>query len=73
MNDLIFKNVSLRGIYGRRIFDSWDKASAMLESGLDFGDLITHRFVAEDFKNAFELVASANCGKVLLDWRQSVE
>ena len=68
VNDVIFKNLEIRGIYGRRIFETWYKMAAMLQSGLDIGSIITHRLPAERFEEAFEIVDSGHCGKVVLDW-----
>ncbi len=68
VNDVIFKNLELRGIYGRRIFETWYKMAAMLQSGLDIDSIITHRFPADHFEEAFGTVADGRCGKVILDW-----
>ena len=68
VNDVIFKGLELQGIYGRRIFETWYKMAAMLQSGLDVSDVITHRLPADRFEEAFEIVASGECGKVILDW-----
>lgn len=67
-NDIIFKGLTLRGIYGRRMFETWYKMTAMLETGLDVAPVITHRFAVADFAEAFAVVESGRCGKVLLDW-----
>ncbi len=68
MNDVIFKGLTMRGIYGRRIFETWYKAASMLQSGLDVTSVITHRFPAEEFEDAFDVVESGKCGKVILEW-----
>jgi threonine 3-dehydrogenase len=68
LNDVIFKGLTMQGIYGRRIFETWYKMAAMLQSGLDISPVITHRFAFEDYEQAFALVASGDCGKVLLEW-----
>ena len=68
INDVIFKGLELQGIYGRRIFETWYKMAAMLQSGLDIDSIITHRLSADRFEEAFETVAGGNCGKVILDW-----
>ncbi len=67
-NDIIFKGLTLRGIYGRRMFETWYKMTAMLETGLDVTPVITHRFDVERYAEAFAVVESGRCGKVLLDW-----
>ncbi len=68
VNDVIFKGLEVQGIYGRRIFETWYKMAAMLQSGLDISSIITHRLPADRFDDAFEIVASGRCGKVILDW-----
>ncbi|MGI9666090.1 MAG: L-threonine 3-dehydrogenase [Acidimicrobiia bacterium] len=67
-NDIVFKGLTLQGIYGRRMFETWYKMLAMLQTGLDVSRVITHHFVAEDFEEAFTTVRSGNSGKVILDW-----
>lgn len=68
LNEVIFKGLTVRGIYGRRIFETWYKMAAMLQSGLDISPVVTHRFPVDDFEDAFEVVRSGRCGKVVLDW-----
>jgi threonine 3-dehydrogenase len=68
VNDVIFKGLELQGIYGRRIFETWYKMAAMLQSGLDVSAIITHQLPADRFDEAFGIVGSGECGKVILDW-----
>ena len=68
MNEVIFKGLTVKGIYGRRIFETWYKSAAMLQSGLDISSIVTHTFAVADFEDAFATVASGECGKVVLDW-----
>lgn len=68
VNDVIFKGLEMQGIYGRRIFETWYKMAAMLQSGLDIGSIITHHLPADRFEEAFEIVDSGRCAKVILDW-----
>jgi threonine 3-dehydrogenase len=68
VNDVIFKGLDLQGIYGRRIFETWYKMAAMLQSGLDVSPIVTHRLPADRFEEVFEIVAGGECGKVILDW-----
>jgi len=68
-NDIIFKGLTLRGIYGRKMFETWYKMLAMLQTGLDVTPVITHHFAAEDYADALETVRSGECGKVILEWR----
>jgi threonine 3-dehydrogenase len=65
---VIFKMLTLKGIYGREIFATWFKMVDLISSGLDLKPLITHRFAAEDFEKGFEVMQSGNCGKVILNW-----
>lgn len=67
-NDVIFKGLTLKGIYGREMFETWYKMSSMLQSGLDLSPVITHRFPVDDYQRAFELMESGQSGKVILDW-----
>ena len=68
VNDVIFKGLEIQGIYGRRIFETWYKMAAMLQSGLDISSIVSHRLPADRFEEAFAIVASGECGKVILDW-----
>jgi threonine 3-dehydrogenase len=68
VNDVIFKGLTVQGIYGRRIFETWYKMAAMLQSGLDVRPVITHSFSVEDYRKAFETAGSGQCGKVLIEW-----
>ncbi|MCH7739438.1 MAG: L-threonine 3-dehydrogenase [Chloroflexi bacterium] len=68
--DVIFKGLTLKGIYGREMFETWYKTAAMLQSGLDVSSVITHHFPIADFEEAFGIMASGQSGKVLLDWTE---
>ncbi len=67
-NQVIFKGLVIKGIYGREMFETWYKMIAMLQSGLDVSPVITHHFPVADYQKAFELMASGQSGKVILDW-----
>jgi threonine 3-dehydrogenase len=67
-NQVIFKGLVLKGIYGREMFETWYKMASMLQSGLNIEPLITHHFEVEDFQPAFELMESGQSGKVILNW-----
>ncbi len=67
-NEVIFKGLVIKGIYGREMFETWYKMAAMLQSGLDISPIITHRFAIEDYQRAFEIMNSGRSGKVILDW-----
>jgi threonine 3-dehydrogenase len=68
-DDVIFKGLTLKGIYGREMFETWYKMTQLLRSGLDISPVITHRFPMSRFEEAFEVVRSAQCGKVILEWK----
>jgi threonine 3-dehydrogenase len=65
---VVFKGLFIKGIYGREMFDTWYKMSAMLQSGLNIAPVITHRFKAEDFEQGFQILNAGKSGKVILDW-----
>lgn len=67
-SQVIFKGLIMKGIYGREMYETWFKMVNMLESGLDLKPIITHRFKVDDYKEAFELMASGQSGKILLEW-----
>jgi threonine 3-dehydrogenase len=67
-NQVIFKGLILKGIYGREMFETWYKMAAMLESGLDVSPVLTHRIPADQFETAFETARSGKAGKVVIDW-----
>lgn len=65
---IVFKAITLKGVYGREIFETWYKMIAMLENGLDVRGVITHRFKAGDYVQGFDAMRSGNSGKVVLEW-----
>ena len=65
---IIFKGLEIKGIYGRKMFETWYKMIAMLESGLDLSPVLTHHFAVNDYAEAFEIMRSGNSGKIILDW-----
>lgn len=67
-HQVIFKGLTLKGIYGREMFETWYKMAAMLQSGLDISSIITHRFAIDDFQQGFDIMRSGQSGKVILDW-----
>ena len=67
-NQVIFKGLTLRGIYGREMFETWYKAANLLQAGLDLDPVITHRHPVDDWEEAFRTMRSGRSGKVLLDW-----
>jgi len=67
-NSVIFKGLEIKGVYGRQMFETWYKMASMLESGLDVSRVITHELPARDYARAFEILASGQSGKVILNW-----
>lgn len=67
-NQVIFKGLILKGIYGREMFETWYKMASMLQSGLDVSPLLTHRYPIEGFQEGFDVMRSGQSGKVVLDW-----
>ena len=65
---IVFKAITIKGVYGREIFETWYKMIAMLENGLDVRRVITHRFKVDDFATGFEVMRSGASGKVVLEW-----
>jgi threonine 3-dehydrogenase len=60
--------LTIKGIYGREMYETWYKMTVMLQSGLDIRPVITHRFPYQEFEAAFEVMSSGNSGKVILSW-----
>jgi len=67
-NQVVFKGLFIKGIYGREMFETWYKMVAMLQGGLDLSPVITHRFPVDRFQEAFDVMRSGKSGKVVLDW-----
>jgi len=65
---VVLKMLSLKGVYGRRIFETWYQMSVLIQSGLDLRPVITHRFPAREYELAFATARSGRCGKIVLDW-----
>jgi len=68
LRQIIFDMITLKGIYGREMYETWYKMSVMLESGVDITPVITHRFAYSDYQKGFEAMISGQTGKVILDW-----
>jgi threonine 3-dehydrogenase len=67
-NTVIFSMLTIKGIYGREMYETWYKMTVMLQNGLDIKPVITHRFPCAEFEGAFEVMDSGNSGRVLLNW-----
>jgi len=68
---VIFQMLTIKGIYGREMFETWYRMTVMLEQGLDIAPVITHRFSWREYEQGFDAMRSGECGKVLLDWRDA--
>ena len=71
-DEIIFKGIHLKGIYGREMYETWYKMNQMLRGGLDISGVLTHQFNVDDFQKAFEVMESGQCGKVVLNWSNIV-
>ena len=69
---VIFNMLTIKGIYGREMYETWYKMTVMLESGLDIKPVITHRFRWDEYEKGFEAMRAGDSGKVILDWRSLV-
>ena len=69
---VVFNMLTIRGIYGREMYETWYKMTVMLQSGLDISPVITHRFSADDFQKGFDVMLSGQSGKVVLTWCEGV-
>jgi len=67
-DNVIFKGLTIKGIYGREMFETWYQMEQMLHTGLDLSPIITHRFHVDDFQKGFDIMDEGNCGKVILSW-----
>jgi len=67
-DQIIFKGLTIKGIYGREIFETWYKMETMLQSGLDISGVLTHCFKLIEFQKAFDVMLTGQCGKVILEW-----
>jgi threonine 3-dehydrogenase len=68
-NEVIFKGLIIKGVYGREMFETWYKMASMLQSGLDVLPVITHHFPIDAFQAGFDIMNSGRSGKVILDWQ----
>ncbi len=67
-NTVVFNGLTIKGIYGREMFETWYKMTAMVQSGLDIAPVISHRFPYAEYETAFELMRSGKSGKIVLEW-----
>lgn len=67
-NQVIFKGLEIKGIYGREMFETWYKMASLIQSGLDISPILTHQFSVDEFQAGFDMMASGESGKVILNW-----
>jgi threonine 3-dehydrogenase len=68
-NQVIFKGLVIKGIYGREMFETWYKMASLIQSGLDLKPMVTHQFAVDDFQQGFDTMGSGQSGKVILNWQ----
>ena len=68
LEQVVFNGITIKGIYGRQMFETWYKMTSMIQTGLDISPVITHHFKYTDFEKGFELMRTGQCGKVILEW-----
>jgi threonine 3-dehydrogenase len=68
LRQVVFNMITIKGIYGREMYETWYKMSVLLESGVDISPVITHRYSYKDFESGFDAMISGQTGKVVLDW-----
>ena len=69
-NTVIFNMLTIKGIYGREMYETWYKMTVMLQSGLDITPVVTHRYPFREFQQGFDAMLSGQCGKVILTWNE---
>ena len=67
-NKVVFNMLTIRGIYGREMYDTWYKMTSLIQRGLDISPVITHQFHYKEFQTAFDLMRSGRSGKIILNW-----
>ena len=70
-NQVVFNGLTIKGIYGREMYETWYKMTVMLQSGLDISPVVTHHFPFLDFEKGFQAMKEGNCGKIILKWSTS--
>ena len=68
-NQVIFKGLMIKGVYGREMFETWYKMASLIQSGLDLKPMVTHQFAIDDFQQGFDVMGSGQSGKVILNWQ----
>ena len=67
-DNIIFKGLHLKGVYGREMYETWYKMDQLIKSGLDLNKIITHKFPVSSFDRAFDVISSGQCGKIIMEW-----
>ena len=69
-NKVIFSGLTIKGIYGREMYETWYKVTSMIQTGLDISPVLTHHFDYQAYEEGFQVMRSGNSGKVILDWSE---
>ena len=67
-DNIIFKGLQVKGVYGREMYETWYKMDQLIKSGLNLSKIITHKFPISNFDEAFKVISSGQCGKVVMEW-----
>ena len=67
-NKVVFNGLTIKGIYGRKMYETWYQMTTMLQSGLEIDSVVTHSFPYHEFEKGFELMKEGSCGKIILNW-----
>ena len=67
-DNIIFKGLNIKGVYGREMYETWYKMDQLIKSGLDLNQVITHKFRVSSFNNAIDTITSGKCGKIIMEW-----
>ena len=67
-DNIIFKGLEIKGVYGREMYETWYKMVQLLKSGLDISKILTHKFPIENYEEAFNTIENGSCGKIIIEW-----
>ena len=67
-DNIIFKGLEIKGVYGREMYETWYKMVQLLKSGLDISKILTHKFTIEKYEEAFNTIENGSCGKIIIEW-----
>ena len=67
-DNIIFKGLQIKGVYGREMYETWYKMNQLIKSGLDLSKILTHKFSIDNYDDAFKTISSGKCGKIVIEW-----